>query len=62
LKDSEQQLRAAETYINRFPMVKRHLTPKGLATDQTLIRITPERIYFSDYSKGSGHREKLDTF
>ena len=45
-----------------FPIVKRFLTPEGLATDQVLIKITPERIYFSDYSKGTGHREKLTTF
>jgi hypothetical protein len=43
-------------------MVKRYLTPEGLATDQVLIKITPERIYYSDYAKGTGHREKLETF
>jgi len=62
LKNSEEQQKAAELYMKRFPIVKRFLTPEGLATDQVLIKITPERIYFSDYSKGTGHREKLETF
>ncbi len=62
IKNSEEQQKAAELYVKRFPIVKRYLTPEGLATDQVLIKITPERIYFSDYSKGMGHREKLETF
>ena len=62
LKDSEEQQKAAELYVKRFPMVKKYLTPEGLATDQILIKITPERIYYSDYSKGTGHRDKLETF
>ena len=62
IKNSEEQQKAAELYVQRFPMVKRYLTPEGLATDQVLIKITPERIYFSDYAKGTGHREKLEAF
>jgi nitroimidazol reductase NimA-like FMN-containing flavoprotein (pyridoxamine 5'-phosphate oxidase superfamily) len=62
LKNSQEQQKAAEIYVKRFPMVKKYLTPQGLATDQVLIKITPERIYFSDYSKGSGHRDKLAEF
>lgn len=61
LKTSQEQQKAAEIYVKRFPMVKRFLTPE-LAADQVLIKIIPERIYFSDYSKGMGHREKLTTF
>ena len=62
IKNSEEQQKAAELYVKRFPIVKKYLTPEGLATDQVLIKITPERIYYSDYAKGTGHREKLDTF
>ena len=62
LKTPEEQQKATELYVKRFPIVKRFLTPEGLATDQVLIKITPERIYFSDYSKGTGHRDKLTTF
>ena len=62
IKNSEEQQMAAELYVKRFPMVKKYLTPEGLATDQVLIKITPERIYYSDYAKGTGHREKLETF
>ncbi len=62
IKNSEEQQKAAELYVKRFPMVKRYLTPEGLATDQVLIKITPERIYYSDYAKGVGHREKLEAF
>jgi nitroimidazol reductase NimA-like FMN-containing flavoprotein (pyridoxamine 5'-phosphate oxidase superfamily) len=62
IKNSEEQQKAAELYVQRFPMVKRYLTPEGLATDQVLIKITPERIYYSDYAKGMGHREKLEAF
>jgi nitroimidazol reductase NimA-like FMN-containing flavoprotein (pyridoxamine 5'-phosphate oxidase superfamily) len=62
LKDSQEQQKAAELYVKRFPMVKRYLTPEGLARDQVLIKITPERIYYSDYAKGTGHRDKLETF
>lgn len=62
IKNSEEQQKAAELYVKRFPMVKRYLTPEGLATDQVLIKITPERVYYSDYAKGMGHRDKLETF
>lgn len=62
LKTGKEQEKAAELYVKRFPMVKKFLTPEGLARDQVLIKITPERIYFSDYAKGIGHREKLTTF
>ena len=62
IKNSEEQQKAAELYMKRFPMVKRYLTPEGLATDQVLIKITPERVYYSDYAKGMGHRDKLETF
>lgn len=56
LKNSSEQLKATERYGKRFPIAKRYLTPEGLAKDQVLIKITPERLYFSDYSKGMGHR------
>jgi len=62
LKDPDEQLKAAELYGKRFPIAGRYLTPEGLAKDQVLIKITPERIYYSDYSKGMGHREKLADF
>lgn len=62
LKNSEEQMKAAELYGKKFPVSKRYLTPEGLAKDQVLIKITPERIYYSDYAKGMGHREKLETF
>jgi len=62
LANAEEQQKVAEIYIKRFPIVKDMLTPEGFAKDQILIRITPERIYFSDYAKGVGHREKLTTF
>jgi len=62
LTNSQEQKKAAEIYVKKFPIVKRFLTPEGFATDQVLIEITPERIYFSDYAKGMGHREKLTDF
>jgi nitroimidazol reductase NimA-like FMN-containing flavoprotein (pyridoxamine 5'-phosphate oxidase superfamily) len=62
LKNPDEQMRVAELYAKRFPIAKRALTPQGLATDQVLIKITPERIYYSDYSKGMGHIDKLTTF
>jgi len=62
LKNPEEQMKAAELYCKKFPISKRYLTPEGLAKDQVLIKITPERIYYSDYAKGMGHREKLENF
>ncbi len=62
LMTPEEQQKAAEIYIARFPIVKDMLTPEGMAKDQVLIRITPEKIYFTDYAKGTGHREKLESF
>jgi len=58
----EEQQKAVAIYTKRFAITKRMLTPEGLAKDQVLIKITPVKIYFSDYSKGYGHREKLESF
>ena len=62
LTAGEERQKAAELYIKRFPIVKNMLTPEGLAKDQVLIKITPEKIYFTDYSRGADSREKLASF
>ncbi len=62
LGDPAEQEKAAAIYIARFPVVKKILTPEGLVKDQVLIKITPVKIYFTDYAKGYGHREKLESF
>jgi len=62
LATGEEQQKAVKIYVKRFPIVKNMLTSEGFARDQILIKITPEKIYFSDYAKGVGHMEKLTTF
>ena len=51
-----------DLYVSSFPMVREVLTPEGLARDQVLLRITPEKIIFSDYTLGMGHKDRLTEF
>jgi nitroimidazol reductase NimA-like FMN-containing flavoprotein (pyridoxamine 5'-phosphate oxidase superfamily) len=59
LTDPVEQERIVKLYVGCFPMVKNMLTMAGLAKDQVLLKITPARLYFSDYTKGMGHRDKV---
>ena len=62
MSDPAEQERIIALYTGRFPMVKGMLTMEGLKKDQVLLKITPERLYFSDYAKGMGHRDNLTEF
>lgn len=62
MSDPAEQERIIALYVGRFPMVKKMLTVERLKKDQVLLKITPARLYFCDYAKGMGHRDKLTEF
>ncbi len=57
-----EQEKAVGIYVKKYSFAERALTPKALSADQRIIKISPEKIYFTDYTKGFGHREELTTF
>lgn len=54
--DKEETGKAMNMLMEKFPFMK-DMPPNP---DNILIKVEPEECYFADYSKGFGHRDKID--